>query len=266
MVFTGKKEANNNLVEIPADCLAMAQAYQRSACLLPYFSKLTMQDSAEAAITQAQQFRKQHIVDDCHLIAHQVGHTNFEKYRNNTAQAFVTCPLGCIEGCFHGVMESYAETRSTDQIISEVPELCSSIGTDWLRRRQCIHGVGHGLLRHQLSQLESVVGLCRQLPDDFHQETCLGGVFMENMNNYLGQSLSDLQSSLPRVCESILNTQEQSLIGMCLQAMGEGLMFYTGHDLARARVLCSSLESQLQNDCYQGAETEQKTNLDSEPL
>ena len=87
---------------------------------------------------------------------------------------------------------------------------------------------------------------------------------MENMNNYLGMAEVDLRATLTGVCDPIARTGEEGPLSMCLQAVGEGLMFYTGHDLARSRDICTELPILSQWDCFRGAEVEAETNKPSD--
>lgn len=243
-------------------CNEISEPYKRGTCLLPYWRELTIEKGAGPALAEAIAFQKQGVIDDCHLSAHQIGRTNFDQFKNDIGQAFASCPMGCIEGCFHGVMEGYVEKNGSPiQILEEVPKLCSSVSRDSLLQRQCVHGIGHGLLRHDPEAIAEVVALCTQLPSDFYRYTCLGGVFMENMSSYTSLDETALRAELPLVCEKVQNMDNGIYVPMCLRAIGEGLMFYTGHDLQKSIDLCSLLAPIDQNSCVSGATEEQGTHL-----
>jgi hypothetical protein len=207
-------------------------------------------------------FQEEGIIDDCHLSAHQIGRTSFNQYKDDIGKAFATCPMGCIEGCFHGVMEGYVEKNgSPSQIVEEVPKLCSTVSSDAVLQRQCVHGIGHGLLRHDAEALVEVVSLCNKLPTDFYRYTCLGGVFMENMSSYTTLDEGALRAELPLVCGKMYDVDNGAYVPMCLEAVGEGLMFYTGHDLKKSIEFCSLLAPEDQNSCNTGVVGEHETHL-----
>ena len=247
---------------LPQGCLKLDDPYQRLECLKPYFEKLTYKYSAPIALNQAQKLKKERVIDDCHLAAHFIGEANFIKHNSDTGKAFASCSLGCIEGCYHGVMEAYIHsTQSLEEALTQAPILCKSIAQDPLLNRQCIHGVGHGILRHEVVDLIQAIDLCKKFPDQFSAKTCLEGVFMENMNENLFFDKPTLITKIPTTCEKIYPLKDEGLISMCIESIGEGLMFYTGHDLEKSKKLCGYLPFQYQDLCVSEAIKEAETNL-----
>lgn len=249
-------EVKRLLNSIPKECAELDKPFERSQCLSSYFKILTQKASAKTALARAQALEREGVIDDCHLPAHEIGQVNFQKNENNVGKAFATCPLGCIEGCFHGVMEEYVQQEgSVEAIVENVEAVCTSAHEDPLLQRQCIHGIGHGLLQHKTDDMSEAIAQCKKMEGDFYQHTCLGGMFMENVNAYLSLSEEQLQNELPQICANI----DAELLPLCLEVVGEGLMFHTGHDLERSTELCYGLPQEHQTLCIDGATAEADT-------
>lgn len=241
--------------EVPSECLVKETARLREKCLFPYFEKVTLNQSAEFAMKKNKELKAQGVIDDCHLISHEIGHANYEKHKNNVGEAFISCSLGCLEGCFHGVIESYVGNSASPQsVIKKVPELCSSLGADQEKRTICIHGVGHGMLKHNLEQLKPIADLCRTLPSTADDIACLTGVFMENMNAYLSLREDELRSVMSNICKPILGGVEESDYAMCSEKIGEGLVTYFNNDREKAKLFCEGLPEGPKEECVRGAE------------
>jgi hypothetical protein len=194
------------------------------------------------------------------LAAHFIGEANFEK-KQDPGKAFSSCSPGCIEGCYHGVMEAYLKKAGNSKdILSRIPELCDSVSNNNVLERQCLHGAGHGILRHQPEALLNAVGLCSYFKTQFAKDTCIGGVLMEYVDTYLTSSEEELIKQLPELCKALIENKDKKLIKRCFKAVGEGLMFYTGHNLEKSKLLCSRLEANYLEICVEGAIEENALN------
>lgn len=243
--------------------------YQRVICLFPYFEMLAMQDGAQTALERAQELKKTGEINDCHLPSHIIGEANLKKLNYDLGKAFATCPLGCFDGCFHGAFEAYADhTGSIDNLITvgEVPEICETLGEDRAMKLQCVHGIGHGMMRHhKTSELLGKVDICKRITNIDYQTGCITGVFMENVNSYLELSEDKLKVALPKICEPIVNSTKYSeLTWLCAQEISGGLIAYTGDDLVRAEKFCAVLSSELKDRCIEGL-TESRKTFDEDP-
>jgi hypothetical protein len=111
-----------------------------------------------------------------HMYAHAIGRYAVE--RRWDPRVYAACTPHFEAGCFHGVMEAYLAhipRPSQDQISS----LCDSIsgGTfSEVMRRECAHGLGHGLW---FRMREQALGYCDGLTTPAAQEECRDGVFMQ---------------------------------------------------------------------------------------
>jgi len=249
-------EYTKNLEEIE-QCLLLADGYQKISCLGPSIAQITKKGSAQTAIDLLQNLQKEGFIPDCHLLAHVVGEANLEKYNFDSGKAFSSCSFGCIEGCFHGVMEAYVSSKvDQTQISSLIKGMCESVSSNSLLRRQCIHGVGHGLLSQNYLSLNDAINACDYFGNTFRIETCRGGVFMENMDLHLNFNEDYLRKILPSICSDIFELNNDDLSFTCVDAIGEGLMFYTGHNVEKSYQLCEELPSIYVSICKAAAKKE----------
>jgi hypothetical protein len=130
-----------------------------------------------------QRLVKEGKIDDCHLLAHIVGEAQLKKSQGDVGKAIGSCPDGCIQGCIHGVIESSFGSLQRDNIdASKLLATCDNLKHNDVSYRQCIHGLGHGLLSHGIFSIQEAVALCQSHQDAYFQFNCLfagvvGGLF-----------------------------------------------------------------------------------------
>ena len=240
----------NRLFEI---CLATEDPHRRTASFGSYFQSLTKLRSAEIAIARAQELKHQGALDDCHIIAHYVGEANLDKHDSDLGKALATCPTGCLHGCIHGAVQTYVSRKdSFESFIAELDHVCDVVQHDARLQRQCIHGVGHGFLTGNFLPLGAALAACRKFGTK-HEETCLGGVFMENMRQYVELSPDELTKAIPDICRDAVSTNDATHTRLCVDSIGEGLMFHTGHDLRRSLESCDRVAHAHRDVCKRAA-------------
>ncbi len=226
---------------------------ERVTCLEGYVRTLTLETSATEAMCRAKALALDGVVDDCHWLAHVIGKANLEKAKGDVGKAFSTCPLGCSEGCYHGVISTWLAGRDKSTIARDLLAVCKDFANGSVERRQCIHGVGHGLLMNGSMTLASAVAACRSSSEAFFVDTCLGGVFMEHVaESTQGYPAAQLLEHLSSLCPGLSPADTAT----CSEAIGEGLMFYTGHDLPKSLALCKGVTDAYRASCEAGARDE----------
>ncbi len=234
-------------------CEAHGESYEKTICLEPYFAEITMKESAAASVARAQEMAQQGLISDCHLIAHFVGEANLEKHGNDLGQALSTCPTDCIQGCIHGAVQTYVSRQdSFEAFITELDSLCDGVSDDPWLRRQCVHGVGHGFLTGDFLPLDQAIKACGRFTGK-EVNTCFTGLFMEHMQGYLHLSETELTAEIPTICAKVVQMNNEILTTFCFDAIGEGLMFYTAHDLRKSLGLCEGLAGRPRNLCMESA-------------
>jgi hypothetical protein len=90
----------------------------------------------------------------------------------------------CWSGYYHGVMESVISKIGYQQIRSKLNTICAGISADQkysFYHYNCVHGLGHGVMAVNNGELFDALTTCDSLTDSWEQESCFGGVFMENV-------------------------------------------------------------------------------------
>ena len=200
-----------------------------------------MNESVLTAMGYAKRLKKSGEIDDCHLLAHFIGEAQAEKVGDITI-AFLSCPESCIQGCLHGVMEAHVATLDRNGLEQDVTSLCAVHQGNL--QRQCFHGVGHGLLANGYMSLTEAIEMCDS-GEAFFGEQCLLGLFMENMDQHLLSDRQTLEQAIPNICYGI----PDQYWNICIDAIGEGIMFYTGHNLKESLALCELLAESDHKTC-----------------
>jgi mono/diheme cytochrome c family protein len=127
---------------------------------------------------------------DCHLISHAIGAGAYVRYRD-PGKAFVAAgslAMTCSSGFYHGVLQRALHGVDATQIARVARTVCASraASSTPFVHSQCVHGLGHGLLIYTAYDLPRALRTCDSLPVRVDQQTCTGGVFMENFTTSLG--------------------------------------------------------------------------------
>lgn len=256
------------LPKAPKECFTKEKEYDKWICFEPYFRELVNKVSSGYAMTEARVFKEKKVIDDCHLNAHFIGEATLEKYNFDVGQAFASCEFGCIEGCFHGVMERYVRYEADPYTVTEkVKNMCDTVSSpnlqvESLLKSQCSHGIGHGLVAHGFLSIADAITACGSLANEFYAVRCKGGVAMEHVEQYLSLEENKLKEILPKICEPFIELNERGEVFICTTNIGVALMWYTKHDLQLSKKLCEELEKpEYVRACKIGTEDEKIINL-----
>ena len=256
---TSDKESMRSMKE----CLALPHSYKKMVCLEPHFRALTRTQTAEIALLKAKKFQRTDNIDDCHLIAHFIGEEVLNKHSADLGKALAECSMDCNQGCVHGAVQTYISEKSdTDNITADLISVCDTVSYDNRLRRQCIHGVGHGLLTGGLMPIAEAIESCHRFKGR-EISICLGGTFMENMQSHLLIPEAQLRAELPLICNEVAQMGNERYLRWCADHIGGGLMFYTGHDLEKSYRLCRLLPADQRPMCMVGIFGESKDVLEN---
>lgn len=114
---------------------------------------------------------------DCHSQAHEIGR---QAYTLFGADVYHDGTAACHSGFYHGVMESFIADKGTADFTKNIEGLCGTLDT-YFGEFECYHGVGHGIMAYQDYDLPRALEGCKKLSTSFEQNSCYGGVFMENV-------------------------------------------------------------------------------------
>ena len=114
---------------------------------------------------------------NCHDRAHELGRRG---YKILGGESFKNCGVECHSGCRHGATEAFFAEYGISDLVGSINILCGN-QKDKFGFHQCVHGIGHGLMAWFDYALYDALGACDLIDQQFHQDSCYSGVFMENI-------------------------------------------------------------------------------------
>jgi len=126
----------------------------------------------------------------CHHEGHHLGMWLYD-YTSNLKEALNHTTILCGGSVYHGIFQSffggYQFVHNTDKNQIVITQLCP-IGQEnvtWLHERDCIHGIGHGLVKLYNFNTTAAVDRCNEFIHLWAQSACSRGVFLENTDYFL---------------------------------------------------------------------------------
>jgi hypothetical protein len=123
-----------------------------------------------------------------HVYAHQVGQDALVLHGWDPG-IYAECTPRFQSGCYHGVVEAYVAHASLDR--TDLSQLCERIAgkaTAEVARRECAHGIGHGLWFRLHGRHREALAYCDGLTTAVAEEECRDGVFMQRAGGAMGHS------------------------------------------------------------------------------
>lgn len=122
----------------------------------------------------------------CHRNAHHIGEFLLGFANGNVSKAISYADRGCGGALYHGIVENYFVTQVV--LNDEKPEsikisnICDGLGINPFSqlRLECIHGIGHGLLKVYNYDIFSATDRCNVYENILEQTACYKGAFMAN--------------------------------------------------------------------------------------
>jgi hypothetical protein len=224
----------------------------RAQCVTPWLDGIVMRESAAAALEAAESLVRSGVmnVNDCHIMGHAVGHSSWRK-EGDLARAFNACSPKCIQGCLHGSVEAFMiDGPPAETTPARVRAFCATMA-DRVKRRQCLHGLGHGVMHQHRKDLKTATGACESLTG-VDAALCLGGLWMQWAHFRIHLGTEAYARIAPSMCEGV----RDELLPECARAVGGGAMFASSHNAARAAEICLLLPSIQYADCRRGVDYE----------
>lgn len=194
----------------------------------------------------------------CHTFNHYLGRALYERL-GTLGEAYGSCEFVCFHGCFHGVFEAYLQDTDNDLIDfsgASLSELCEGLQNSGSKpeeqlRRECFHGLGHGLMLLTNANLQESLSLCDRLPGQWQRERCYGGTFMENVVSFTNphRRATSPKSDDPHYPCSKLDSRYRPL---CYLYQPSYLLFAVPFDVPAAFELCRKMPQEYQQYCFFG--------------
>jgi hypothetical protein len=266
-------------------------ATSTSECLSTYYENLVQTYGADVAIKDIKQrsIADPFINSICHPLMHTIGVAASLGYAT-VSEAFLYGDPFCWSGYYHGVMEGVVAYTGIEQVEGQVNTICANISgkeSYSFDYYNCVHGLGHGISELKEHELFDALQICDSLEGNWEQQSCYGGVFMENIiyynrsgsskylnadeplypctsvderyksQCYLGQTSFALQVSgndFKKVFEMCAGVPEQTYRNICHQSMGRDIASQANHQKEKTKLDCAlALTGNDQKNCMVGA-------------
>ena len=238
-----EKLTQQYLVDI--ESCALQNGTSRLLCYGDFFGYLVEQEIDDKnPLELALALSQIEVLDDCHFVAHVIGHAVFDETLTIPQNFGVNGSL-CRGGYFHGVMGAFFHNlkENNNPIPDNLTASCNSlIGSS--SYVDCIHGIGHGLVNYYPANLESTTEYCHQM-SYYQYYACTSGVMMQYTDNQL-TDFGATKENLSNMClESELSPFE---FQMCSKNLGISLAFHNNHDLEKSSESCQMIENEQGRD------------------
>lgn len=144
----------------------------------------------------------------CHTVTHKLGEYIYKKYGIDFYEEKYK---GCLSGFLHGFLIAIAkESKSESSFYKKSEYLCSKI-SESEEKRQCYHGMGHGLSTRSV-KLENSLLTCLKIKMLEFKRECVTGSAMEWSNSRIEKRDTKL-GELEGLCQIM---REETLLRECL--------------------------------------------------
>ena len=218
-----------------------------------YYSKIVQQEGVKAAFDELKRLYKldPDTISMCHQITHIIGRASAEKYKD-VGGAFQEGNSFCWSGYYHGVMEGILSDYSLNNLKNKINTICSNIAgkeSYTFDYYNCVHGLGHGIMYISNNELFDALKVCDYLDGWWEQNSCYGGVFMENIitddKNHFTKYLKEDDVYYP------CNAVEEKYKYSCYLMQTSHMLDLTDWDFSKVFGLCSQIDKPYIDTCYQ---------------
>lgn len=262
VAFVGYQLRFNRSPIDPQACAGLSPPSERANCLEPYLQQAVRAGNTGAALARLEELFQSGVFDDCHMLAHQLGHITYA-VGGNLSQAMRAGDARCAGGYLHGVIEASMHgpgdpSGHEQHQALDIASICTQFRDDSSTYDGCVHGLGHGAMQRSGNDVGQSLQDCDRLPRGYEQRRCRGGVFMQNSMQHLDLDEDRYRQVAPRGCDGMAISRD--LLEMCYDQIGEVAMFYYQHDLTRATAICNAVQDRAGREfCLHGAREELRT-------
>jgi hypothetical protein len=188
---------------------------------------------------------------NCHQITHAIGREAAMRYGSIEA-AYQHGDNFCWSGYYHGVMEAIVRDVGKENINNSITTICAETAASRPQsfyHFNCVHGLGHGIMAINGDELFSSLKICDKLSDTWQQQSCQGGVFMENIMASInaGNTGKYLKADDPLYPCTAVNNQYKT---QCYLMQTSQALKVVNYDYAQVFRLCGTV-GEYATTCYQ---------------
>jgi len=200
----------------------------RFLCFRDFFVSLVEQETDNAdPLRLSIALQQIGALDDCHFVAHFIGHESFAETLDLNFEDFEVYGLLCRGGYVHGIMGSFFHNLqdNNEPLPDDYRIICNELsGTTGYS--ECVHGLGHGLMKYYPNDLESAVDHCSQM--SYWQEfSCINGVMMQYTDDRLTK-FGITKENISNMCSELELNEYQWYT--CNSNIGISLAFHYNHN------------------------------------
>ncbi len=180
--FTGVQEKLDTKT-LPSECKGTESA--DFSCYEKLYENLVTEKGIPAAFRdlKARYETNSYVKSQCHPLTHVIGRVAAQSFQN-VSDAYTKGDNFCWSGYYHGVLETFVGRIGLKNLPQKIDAVCQSLNAD--KRYSfdyfnCVHGLGHGLMAITDDEFYQSLNYCDSLRGDWEQQSCAGGVFMENI-------------------------------------------------------------------------------------
>lgn len=231
-----------------------SQASQFS-CWQTRYKVMVAEEGPEAAMAdfKTTASKNTYVNSNCHQIAHVIGRASAQRYAT-LAETYKHGDNFCWSGYYHGAIETIVQKIGAEKILSQVNSVCADLRAEkefGFDHFNCVHGMGHGLMAVQDDQLFTALKSCDLFDGDWQQQSCYGGVFMENVMDSINDPTSDsvyLNTDDPLYpCNAVNDRYKEQ----CYLMQTSHMLSVVGQDYGKVFTLCGSVAAPFDATCYQ---------------
>lgn len=192
----------------------------------------------------------------CHPIAHHIGEFLYGYLHRDLDAAAHYVDSRCASGVLHGLVENTIaiENLLNDTPIDQVDYVapCIKIGNALGEhaKSQCIHGMGHSIIRAYDYDTVKAVKECEKYSDKSEQFMCRGGLFMQNMKKYSDEKGGDFDASdIYYPCDK----HEEKNADLCYRYSSQYFLINNNYNATDTFRKCDGIENPTFVEwCYKG--------------
>ncbi len=192
-----------------------------------------------------------YVQSQCHPLTHVIGNEAAKKFAD-VAEAYKQGDSFCWSGYYHGVLEGIIGRIGLSKLESQMNEICASLAATErysFDHYNCVHGLGHGVMAIYDDELFKSLEVCDKVTDSWERSSCWSGAFMENVifdtKYHYAKYLKPEDPLYP--CDAVAEQYKST----CYLMQTSYMLKVTNGDFARVFELCSTVEENHRNTCYQ---------------
>ncbi len=226
-------------------------------CFADYYKKLTAAFGSKVAIADIKERAAENsgVLGNCHPLMHVIGRQAALSY-DKVSSAFLAGDSYCWSGYYHGIMEGMILKMGKDRLLSDLNNICSDIpgkakySFDYFN---CVHGIGHGVMALSGDEVLDSLKSCDILKGDWEQNSCYGGVFMQNIIDSTNVADTDnivkyLKPNEPMYPCNIVGDKYKS---QCYLGQSSYALQQTGYDFKKVFDMCQAVAEPYRDICNQ---------------